>query len=257
VRVVHRGAGRLAAAWVGVWGCGHGPVSKLAPQVRMVAGGMVLAACLLTPASSGGVGVLAVAMGGWVAACGVPWRVLRALVVMGGTAFMPLALVAGAGVVMGHWPDLGLSLALWGELLLRGVAVAAVATSTVAVLGVSELRGGLAALPVPRLVALIVLQIVHQTGALLEETARIAAAVAVRGAGRGGLRLLVSLPRVWLPRLLARAERVANAMEVRGVSEYDLARVGVRPAVLADRVALLAVAALVGLAAALRWGWTW
>ena len=107
------------------------------------------------------------------------------------------------------------------------------------------------------MIALIVLQIVHQTGALLEETARIAAAVAVRTAGVGGPRLLVSLPRVWLPRLLARAERVGEAMEVRGVSESDLAPARLRPAGLADRMALLVSAALVGVAAALRWGWTW
>ncbi len=257
MRVLHRGAGRLAAAWVGLWGCGRGPVRRLSPQARIVAGGMVLAACLLAPTSGSGVALLAVAAGGWIAVCGLPWRVLRAIVVVGAAALLPVVLLAGvaAGGGVARWAGAVSSLAVTGELLLRGLAATVVAASTAAVLRMTDLRAGLAALPVPGVVAAITLQIVHQTGALLEETGRVAAAVTVRASGRGRMRLLVSLPGVWLPRLLARAERVADAMEVRGVGEPGPAQAGVRPAALADGAALLVLAALVALAGALRWGW--
>jgi energy-coupling factor transporter transmembrane protein EcfT len=91
--------------------------------------------------------------------------------------------------------------------------------SSVATLSLVELRQALARLPVPRVAAAVLLQIIHQAATLMAETRRIGAALAVRAAAAGTrsrLRVVSSLPRVWLPRVAARAERVAAAMELRG-----------------------------------------
>ena len=42
------------------------------------------------------------------------------------------------------------------------------------------------------------------------------AARGATGGGRAARRVLVSLPSIWLPRVVLRAERVGDAMEVRG-----------------------------------------
>jgi len=90
----------------------------------------------------------------------------------------------------------------------------------------AELREALVRLPVPSLVSRILVQIVHQTGTLLYETQRVAAAMGVRGAASGGRvvwRVLFSLPQVWLPRVIDRAERVSAAMELRGYCDGPVA----------------------------------
>jgi len=67
-------------------------------------------------------------------------------------------------------------------------------------------------------------QIVHQAASLFYETKRVASAMAVRGASGGGKaawQVLWSLPRVWLPRIVDRADRVADAMELRGYCDGE------------------------------------
>jgi energy-coupling factor transporter transmembrane protein EcfT len=66
--------------------------------------------------------------------------------------------------------------------------------------------------------------------------------------------VLASLPRVWLPRLIDRAERVAAAMEIRGYVDVDLRLLGRERARVADFAASIAALAIAGLAAVLRWG---
>ena len=101
-----------------------------------------------------------------------------------------------------------------------------VSVATVSCLSAAELREALVRLPVPSLVSSILVQIVHQTGILLYETQRVAAAMGVRGAVSGGRvawRVLFSLPQVWLPRVIDRAERVSAAMELRGYCDGRVA----------------------------------
>jgi energy-coupling factor transporter transmembrane protein EcfT len=104
-------------------------------------------------------------------------------------------------------------------------------------------------------VTLILLQVVQQTATLLGETRRVATAVTVRGGRLGtaaGLRLLGSLPTVWMPRIVSRAERVAIAMELRGASEVELEALGAVSARRADALAVAAAALAVAGAVALR-----
>lgn len=243
---------RLAALWRELWGCGWGPARQLSPQARLAAGGMALAACLLAPPSAAGVGMAVAAAAGWVAACGPPAKVL-ALPLAGAVAgLLPVVVLAGAGVGWGE--GAAAALGVGAALVLRGAVAAVVAVATAAALTPAELGAGLAALGVPRSVAAILLQILHQTGVLLEETGRVGIALTVRAGGRGGARVAAGFPGVWLPRLLGRAERAAVAMEVRGVGAAELAGGPQSPWRRLDTLALLPLAVLAALAAALRWG---
>jgi len=93
----------------------------------------------------------------------------------------------------------------------------------VASLSITDLRVALLRLPVPGIVSVLLVQIVHQTSVLWDETLRVAAAMGVRGAVGGSVgalsvrwRVLVSFPQVWLLRVVGRADRVGAAMELRG-----------------------------------------
>lgn len=44
----------------------------------------------------------------------------------------------------------------------------------------------------------------------------------VSGTVRITIKALITLPQVWLPRVIFRAENISSAMEVRGYSEIDL-----------------------------------
>jgi cobalt/nickel transport system permease protein len=104
-------------------------------------------------------------------------------------------------------------------LFARGFVGMLVSVTAIAALTPGELHEGLRALKLPPLVATLVLQIVHQSGLLIEETRRISAALSLRGGSEsatGTWRILSAMPRVWLPRVIHRAERLAMTMELRG-----------------------------------------
>jgi energy-coupling factor transporter transmembrane protein EcfT len=140
-------------------------------------------------------------------------------------------------------------------ILLRGLGGMLVCTATVTSLTAADLREALLRLPVPGIVSAILLQIVHQTSTLFYETRRVAAAMAVRGASSGGAtawRVLASLPQVWLPRVIVRAERVGAAMELRGYCDGHLQPFHATALGLADLGTLGVAAAALGSAVALR-----
>ena len=141
------------------------------------------------------------------------------------------------------------------SVLLRGVTGMLVSMATATSLGLSEVREALGRLPVPREASAILLQMVHQTASLSRESGRVAAAMAVRGASSGGVtawRLLSSLPQVWLPRVIERAERVAAVMELRGLCDEELRPTQRARATLLDGVALALAFAVLALATALH-----
>jgi energy-coupling factor transporter transmembrane protein EcfT len=90
----------------------------------------------------------------------------------------------------------------------------------------SDLREALARVPVPPRVGAVLLQILQQIGTLRRETLATSQALLLRGSAGGRrtqLRLLVAFPRAWVPRLIERAERVAQSLEVRGYDGRPLA----------------------------------
>ncbi|HQP38962.1 MAG TPA: hypothetical protein PLI95_27445, partial [Polyangiaceae bacterium] len=68
----------MRASLHGVWGCARGPVTRLAPPTRLVAGAGVFGACMIAPAATpiGSASIASIALS-WLLACGVPWRVAR------------------------------------------------------------------------------------------------------------------------------------------------------------------------------------
>jgi energy-coupling factor transporter transmembrane protein EcfT len=117
------------------------------------------------------------------------------------------------------------AIATVGWMLLKGVASLTVTLAAISTLDAVTVRHAVAALPLPLNARLIVIQIIQQTGMLLDETARVRNAVTLRSgtrAARGGLALASALPVVWLTRVAGRADRVAAAMEVRGYMRAPL-----------------------------------
>jgi len=210
----------MRAFWHDTWGAGRGPAVRLSPATRLLAGILLFAACMLAPTARWPGAALAAAIAlAWLASCRPPWRFVRAVLLLGLVVLLPyfllIALLAdGTSPTMSH-----ATLTAAASLLLRGMSGLLVSAATLTTLRISELDEALAALPVPRAVSGILVQIVHQTALLAYETRHVAAGMAVRGASSGRLtawRLLASLPRVWLPRVVQRADRVAAAMELRG-----------------------------------------
>jgi energy-coupling factor transporter transmembrane protein EcfT len=209
-----------------VWGCAHGPVVRLAPPTRMMAGAALFAGCMVAPSATapGSVFIGAVSVG-WMASCAPPWRLVRwtalLAIVLFLTYLLLLPLIPAGSTGSGWRPRMIIAWSLW----LRGMGGLLISFATVTTLSAGDLREGLVRLPIPGIVSSILVQIVHQTATLAYETRRIAAAMAVRGAGTGlttSWRVLTSIPSVWLPRILIRAERVAAAMELRGYCEGGL-----------------------------------
>jgi energy-coupling factor transporter transmembrane protein EcfT len=68
------------------------------------------------------------------------------------------------------------------------------------------------------------------------------------------LRVLFNLPRVWFSRVILRAQRIADAMELRGLCQVDLKAIGtVRPGGI-DRLAMLMGLFLLAISILVRWG---
>jgi len=248
-------------SWHEVWGSGRGPAARLAPQARILAGAVLFAACLMSPALSvPGTALITATTAAWITASGMPGRILRSSALLGLAMFLPYLLLVPLMVkgdsVMGAGTGWAGALAVPWAILLHGLAGLLIAAATVSTLTASDLRGGLLALPLPIIFTAILIQIVHQTFVLLSETKRIAGAVAVRGGsgkGRAVVWMLTSLPRVWLPRVLDRADRVAAAMELRGFAEADLRVFGQRTIGVTDAAAIILAGVALAAAVILRW----
>jgi energy-coupling factor transporter transmembrane protein EcfT len=245
------------------WGCARGPVSRLAPQTRILSGAVVFVACLTAPAwTVPGAAFSAAAALCWIGICGVPRSAAKSMICFGLAMFLPYfvlvpLLAHGSPSIAGASGWAKAFAAPW-DVFLHGLAGMFVAMATAASLSPSDLREGMVSLPVPRVLAAVLIQIVHQASELQFETRRVAAALAVRGAtdrGRTALRILTSLPQIWLPRIIGRADRVAAAMELRGYAESDLRIFGRTAIGAADVASILAVLGALALAAALRCRW--
>ncbi|MDI7267871.1 MAG: energy-coupling factor transporter transmembrane component T, partial [Myxococcota bacterium] len=194
----------------------------------------------------------------WGIACRPPGRVVRAVVLAGLALFLPYFLLAPLihGDPSAATPDrVQVPAVLW-SVFLRGMTGMFVSIATVTTLTAADLHEALVRLPVPRMVSAILVQVVHQTGVLVHETRQVASAMAVRGASTGGRtawRVLSSLPRVWLPRVLRRAERVGAAMELRGYGPDAVAAIRVRALRPVDGLALAPAGAWLAFAFAVRW----
>jgi energy-coupling factor transporter transmembrane protein EcfT len=175
-----------------------------------------------------GLFLLAALLLGWYGLSRPSWQWLKSVTQMNFLLFMPyyLFLPFFPGVISGE-PGAGFrAFLITSSVVIHGMAGVWILTSIAGLLTPVELRQALLSLPLPLALTTIVLQILHQAAELIRETQRMASAIALRGAARGwasSLRLLVSIPQLWLPRVLQRAERTAAAMEIRGFNPEALA----------------------------------
>jgi energy-coupling factor transporter transmembrane protein EcfT len=244
--------------WHDLWGCGRGPVIRLVPQTRILLGGAAFATCMIAPATTVAGGLLfAGTVAVWLIASRPPMKTVFGFALLGLLLFVPtfllLPLLPFDGVSAANgWRH---AFVVSADILMRGMSGVLISMATVASVTVSDLREGLTQLPLPGIVSAIVVQIVHQTASLFYETKRVASAMAVRGAsggGRAAWQVLWSLPRVWLPRIVDRADRVADAMELRGYCDGETRTLRSRRMRAADWAALALALAVLGLAVLIR-----
>jgi energy-coupling factor transporter transmembrane protein EcfT len=246
----------MRSAWHDIWGSARGSAVKLSPRARIIVGASVFATCMIAPATNwkGALAILVTVLT-WTALVRPPARVIRSTSLLGLGLLLPYFLLVPLirDPAAGHaW-----SQAWTGPwtVFFRGMTAMQASVYTATTLSPSALRQGLSRLPIPEVFSSVLIQIVHQTAGLLYETRQIASAAAVRGGTSGyraGLYVLTSLPRVWLPRVVDRAERVGAAMELRGYCERDLVDSEVAITAWKDRVAIFLALAIATGAAAFR-----
>lgn len=242
-----------------LWGSARGPMRRLAPQARILCGTSVFAICLIAPVTDiSGLASVAVVVGLWWGLTQPPVRVALSLLFFGLILFVPYFLLSPlilSTTAVDNWME---ALLVPWTLFVRGISAMLATVFTMTTLSVSHLRQGLSRLPIPGIVSAIVIQIVHQTRFLLYETRRIAQAIALRSGTSGyrsALKILFSLPRVWLPRVMERAVRVADAMALRGYDEKSFSLVIGVNYTMTDRIAIgVSLFSLAGVVVLRLWG---
>ena len=208
--------------FVEAWGSAEGAAKSLSPSGRLVAGGLLFSSVLTCdPATIPGAGITVGILIAWFFAVRPPRLLLGPLLLFALFLFAPF-------FVLIPWiPTTESSVELlipmpWAvpwRIAIKGTVSLLVSAWTASTLAMYELESALVRLRVPRPLAELLLQMIHQTHALAEETRTIAQATRVRGALLGWrwmTALAASLPQVWLPRVLYRADRIGDAMELRG-----------------------------------------
>jgi energy-coupling factor transporter transmembrane protein EcfT len=248
----------VRTSWHLLWGSGRGSLARLAPQTRVACAAAAVGTCLLVPvATVAGLAAIAATVAAWLWLCRPPTAAVRDAALFGLALLSPVLLLMP--MIRAAAPEEGWTAAAvspW-SVLVHGVAVILVSVAAASTVSQSALRQALAKGPVPEIVALILLQILQQTSTLLSETRRMEAATAVRGGAvpaRTTLSLLISIPKVWLPRIIARADRLAAAMDVRGFDEVRLEALGAPRLTSLDALAIAVAALALAAAAALRLG---
>ena len=199
-----------------------GAARALTPQTRLLCGVVVFAICSATPLTDWRGGALFVGTGlVWATCCGLTAQRLAAVLKYALILFIPLLLFA----LPARWADESAS---WQEALrpsatlcVRGIMGIIITAATLSTFTLTTFAHGVAALPLPRIVASLLVQLAHQTFLLANETRRMVDALKVRGVTATTnitlrLRILTALPIFWLTRIANRATRVGDAMEVRG-----------------------------------------
>lgn len=193
------------------------PIRRLSPQGQLTCGAIGIVAAIVAPLHTpSGLAFCAGLLMLWIWACRPSPRPCLAALGAGVVLFAPLAALAVLGASAQARPQaLGVAQALF----VRSMSTLLVSMGLFSGLDAPSLQEGARRLPLPRVVRSLVSQIARQALILVDETRAIAAAMALRGASgplHTAWRLLASLPSVWLPRVIERAERSASAMELRG-----------------------------------------
>lgn len=202
-----------------LWGCGDGLLKSLQPPIRIMAGVLIGATCLLIPLRAAkGVSFLLVVSFCWVFSAAMPQKVIFRCAAASIILFFPFLLLSPwmTGETVTALPIIGHTMQA-ARIALRSTCMLFVAAATIASLTLHDVHCGLVYLPVPRSLVMLIVQLIFQTMLLTEETTRIIGVLRLRSAsGVHGMRVFFSFPVVWMVRMLFRAERTASAMAVRG-----------------------------------------
>jgi energy-coupling factor transporter transmembrane protein EcfT len=221
--------------FIEIWGTGSGPLRRFAPQARLPAGIGLFVACLIpSPDRLTGFLFVTVTTMAWLIAARPPARILGRLAVFGLVFFTPFFLLTPWVETASRSMPLLQRFTDWGavsvpfRIFSKGFASLLIFSATASSLTLSEFYQALACLPLPSSVILLVSQIVQQTELLHRESVRVSQAMAVRGAASGlraGLLMVRHAPSAWLHGIIAKADRVSQAMELRGygsiLPEFD------------------------------------
>ncbi|NLL83955.1 MAG: hypothetical protein GX230_06910 [Lentisphaerae bacterium] len=200
-----------------IWGGGRGIACRLRPPLRLLCGIAVFIVCIIATLNRTSLIYTLTTLTAWLLLSLPPLRRLAATAALAAVIFVPpvlLALVAALYSSTLDYTAISSTLALRGTLCMLG------AVATMATLDMTDFATALEAMPLPPLLKRLLLQIVWQTALLSDETNRLSATLKLRGVSGGTaatrIRAITALPVVWLLRLINRAERVGQAMELRG-----------------------------------------
>ena len=215
--------GAHPAEW---FGCGCGKLKKSAPVTRLLAWILVITACLLLKPSIWYELLAAVCiLTAWLALTRPPRSGIFKLLGLGLIFFVPVFILlpwtGRSDQMIDFFGIMTIRSDAWvapTNVLARGIFCLLLGYGLIACLEKSEFQQALVRLPIPRVIVVMIHQILRWLGPVVEESTNIGRAVALRGGTRGfktGLRLTRALPSAWLPRVLSRADRVSAAMQVR------------------------------------------
>ena len=162
-----------------IWQSARGPILRLSPATRLALAALALLACALSqPARLVELAHLAGSVTLWLATCRPPAKLVKATLIWGLLLFAPMFLLS-------PWikPSAVLDslLAVPFSIFLRGLCILVVTCTLPTSMSQTELYQGLRKLHMPRVASMLVLQFVHQTSTLLEETRGIHRALTLRG----------------------------------------------------------------------------
>lgn len=238
-------------------------LAALHPTVLLTCLLLVIASVLtLDPTKPTQALLVVLATASWLAVSGIGFRRLGQTLLFGCSLFLPVFLLSpwleGGDVVIELTSSIAVSsegLIIPARIVLRGLACLLIGVGLAAATDLSSLAVGLARVPLlPNIVVVMTVQTLRWSAVLLEESRGITRAIILRGGGgwRGGVQLVRSLPLVWLPRVIARAERVTAAMEVRGYGG-ELPERSAAPLRAVDALGLSAALLIASVAVWARW----
>ncbi len=224
-------------------GKGKFPAQALSPPGRLIIGICCFFCVLAVPLpSEAGTAFIAFTVTTWCMASGLRIRTVWVLFIFSTVMFMPIFCLAPW---MSNTADTGLKGKILDSLsiIIRATSGIFVWAGTLGSLKQWELHTAIAHLPLPRLVSIIIIQILQQGFNMIEETRRLIMSIKTRGAFRAGpmkWHVIFSFPIIWLVRVTHRAERVAAAMTMR---RYDgsILHIGESPYNVTDWVAGISV----------------
>ncbi|MFO7936162.1 MAG: energy-coupling factor transporter transmembrane component T [Kiritimatiellia bacterium] len=194
--------------------------AELHPATRIICSTAALITALVIPLNSWVQALLLILMAaGWILWCRTPAAYLYRGLFLAFWMFTPLLLL----IPLMHYEN-GVSwfnaeISMY-KVILRGTASFMICVSSYSAMNPAELSEGLHSLPIPETVSTLILQIIHQSTMLINETRRILAVYRLRGITGCGfilrMQCLCAFPVLWLLRLAIKAEHTGNAMELRG-----------------------------------------